>query len=236
MDGFINIVKYKQSEYDIDDGFDLEQLILLKRQNNLQFTNAGEPVNKFVYFDSVTKEYNAIFLYANEQGMIDQHVDYLTYVGHTTFPDPYVIQKYGPLADMDVKRRPISIPDSLLHKMRASLELGYLRFNDESSYNALNLDGTVFENWITDENVNNKWTTYPADIDNDKDFEYFIYETRGMALNIESNNINDTIPYGLEHYESDLKSAIATAKTSSFSSAFFDAITALGVTVYTSQF
>ena len=26
MDGFINIVKYKQSEYDIDDGFDLEQL------------------------------------------------------------------------------------------------------------------------------------------------------------------------------------------------------------------
>ena len=42
MDGFINIVKYKQSEYDIDDGFDLEQLILLKRQNNLQFTNAGE--------------------------------------------------------------------------------------------------------------------------------------------------------------------------------------------------
>ena len=30
MDGFINIVKYKQSEYDIDDGFDLEQLILLK--------------------------------------------------------------------------------------------------------------------------------------------------------------------------------------------------------------
>ena len=102
MDGFINIVKYKQSEYDIDDGFDLEQLILLKRQNNLQFTNAGEPVNKFVYFDSVTKEYNAIFLYANEQGMIDQHVDYLTYVGHTTFPDPYVIQKYGPLADMDV--------------------------------------------------------------------------------------------------------------------------------------
>ena len=59
---------------------------------------------------------------------------------------------------------------------------------------------------------------------------------RGMALNIESNNINDTIPYGLEHYESDLKSAIATAKTSSFSSAFFDAITALGVTVDTSQF
>ena len=66
--------------------------------------------------------------------------------------------------------------------------------------------------------------------------EYFMYETRGMALNIESNNINDTIPYGLEHYESDLKSAIATAKTSSFSSAFFDAITALGVTVDTSQF
>ena len=33
----------------------------------------------------------------------------------------------------------------------------------------------------------------------------------------------------LEHYESDLKSAIATAKTSSFSSAFFDAITALKV-------
>ena len=144
MDGFINIVKYKQSEYDIDDGFDLEQLILLKRQNHLQFTNAGEPVNKFVYFDSVTKEYNAIFLYANEQGMIDQHVDYLTYVGHTTFPDPYVIQKYGPLADMDVKIRPISIHDSLLHKMRESLELGFLRFNDESYYKALNLDGSVF--------------------------------------------------------------------------------------------
>ena len=79
-------------------------------------------------------------MYANEQGMIDQHVDYLTYVGHTTFPDPYIIQKYGPLVDMDVKIRPISIPDSLLHKMRASLELGYLRFTDESSYNALNLD------------------------------------------------------------------------------------------------
>ena len=33
MDGFINIVKYKQSEFDINEGFDLEQLILLKREN-----------------------------------------------------------------------------------------------------------------------------------------------------------------------------------------------------------
>ena len=95
---------------------------------------------------------------------------------------------------MDVKIRPISIPDSLLHKMRASLELCYLRFTDESSYNVLNLDALFSKIRITDENVNNKWTTYPADIDNDTDFEYFMYETRACMLNIESNNINDTIP------------------------------------------
>ena len=62
MDGFINIVKYKQSEFDINEGFDLEQLILLKRENNLQFENKGDPVTKFVYFDTSLCEYNVIFL------------------------------------------------------------------------------------------------------------------------------------------------------------------------------
>ena len=78
MDGFINIVKYKQSEFDINEGFDLEQLILLKRENNLQFENKGDPVTKFVYFDTSLKEYNMIYLYNNESDMISQHTDYLT--------------------------------------------------------------------------------------------------------------------------------------------------------------
>ena len=67
MLGFINIVKYSQSEFDITNGFDLEQLILLKREHNLQFENLGEPVTKFVYYDASLKEYNAIFLYDTEQ-------------------------------------------------------------------------------------------------------------------------------------------------------------------------
>ena len=86
MDGFINIVKYKQSEFDINEGFDLEQLILLKRENNLQFENKGDPVTKFVYFDTSLKEYNMIYLYNNESDMISQHTDYLTQI-HIKFLD-----------------------------------------------------------------------------------------------------------------------------------------------------
>ena len=63
----------------------------MKRENNLQFDNLGEPVTKFVYYNSDTKEYNAIFLYATEQQMIDQHVDYLTESSHTNFPAPQAI-------------------------------------------------------------------------------------------------------------------------------------------------
>ena len=63
-----------------------------------------------------------------------------------------------------------------------------------------------------------------------------MYETRGMALNIDSNKISAIQPYGVEYYESDLKSSISTAKTADFSSAFWTAITDLGVTVDNTQF
>ena len=238
MDGFINIVKYKQSEFDINEGFDLEQLILLKRENNLQFENKGDPVTKFVYFDTSLKEYNMIYLYNNESDMISQHTDYLTQSGHTEFPDPYKISRYGPLEDFDVTIRPITIAEDLVRKMRASLELGYKRFMDEDAFNALVLgNATNFETWAIDNDVDSIWSTYPnANITNDSDFEYFMYETRGMALNIDSNKISAIEPYGVEYYESDLKSSISTAKTADFSSAFWTAITDLGVTVDNTQF
>ena len=239
MDGFINIVKYKQSEFDVSDGFDLEQLILLKRENNLQFDNLGDPVTKFIYFDSGLKEYNMIYLYDNESDMISQHTNYLTeHPDHTTFPDPYTVSRYGSLDDFDVKIRPITIADDLVREMRASLELGYLLFTDESAFNALDLSNkTKFDAWAVSQDVDSTWTTYPdVSITNDKDFEFFMYETRGCALNIETNSISAMTPYGVNYYEDDLKAAITTSKTATFSDDFFTAITDLSVTVDNTRF
>ena len=238
MIGFINITRYTDSEFTVSDGFDLEQLILLKREHNLQFDNLGEPVTKFVYYDADTKEYNATFLYTSEQKLIDQFVDYLTTSSHTNFPDEYIVSKYGPLDEFESKIRPITIADDLVRKIRASLELGYKRFTDESGFNALVLgDAAKFETWAIDTEVDKVWTEYPDNtITNDKDFEYLMYETRGMELNIESNKITDVIPYGIEYYEDELKEAIEASKTATFSDDFFTAITDLGVTVDSSQF
>lgn len=238
MIGFINITKYTNSDFEVNDGFDIEQIILVKRENNLQFSNLGEPVTKFVYYDSSTKEYNAIFLYSSEAKMIDQYTDYLTTSGHTDFPDPYIISKYGPLTDFDVKIRPITIPDALVTRIRTSLELGYLKFSDESSFNALDVsDVSKFDAWASSENVDSTWTSYPdASITNDKDMEYFMDETRGMALNIDSNKISQIIPQGLSFFEDDIKTAITASRTAKFSDAFFKAITDLSVTIDNSQF
>jgi hypothetical protein len=248
MIGFINIIRYTQEEFTISDGFDLEQLILLKRENNLQFDTLGEPVTKFVYYDADTKEYNAIFLYSSEQGMIDQHVDYLTTSSHTNFPDEYNVSKYGPLDEFESKIRPITVPNDLVRKMRASLELGYIKFVDESSFDALVLgSATKFETWAVDTDVDKVWTDWEDESITKKhgqtwvctsiqDFEYLMYETRGMQLNIPGQQITSLIPYGVEYYEDDLKAVISASKTATFSSDFFSAITALGVTVDSTQF
>ena len=65
MIGFVNIVKYS-IDSDVSDGFDIEQLILSKREDNLQFEKQGDPVNKFVYFNIESKEYSMIYLYDDE--------------------------------------------------------------------------------------------------------------------------------------------------------------------------
>jgi len=248
MIGFINITRYTDSEFTVSDGYELEQLILLKREYNLQFDTLGEPVTKFVYYDADTKEYNAIFLYSSEQGMIDQHVDYLTTSSHINFPDEYNVSKYGPLNEFESKIRPITIADDLVRKMRASLELGYIRFVDESMFDALVLDdATKFETWAVDTDVDKVWTDWEDEsiikkygqtwvCTSIQDFEYLMYETRGMQLNIPDLAISGILPYGVEYYEDDLKAAISASKTATFSADFFSAITALGVTVDSAQF
>ena len=109
---------------------------------------------------------------------------------------------------------------------------------DEDDFDALDVsDATKFNDWTISSNVDNTWTSYPDDsITTDKDFEYFMYETRGMALNVESNNIASRIPYGVEYFENDLKTVINTSKTANFSTNFFTAITDLGVAVDNTQF
>jgi hypothetical protein len=237
MIGLINIVKYA-IDSDVSDGFDIEQLILSKREDNLQFNNQGDPITKFVYFNTESKEYSMIYMYDNESKMISQHTDYLTeHPDHTTFPDPFNISRYGPLADFDVKIRPITIADDLIREMRASLELGYKKFADEDAFNALDVsDKTKFDAWAVSEDVDDIWTTYPDEtITNDKDFEYLMYETRGMSLNFEPS-IFSGWGVGVNYYEDDLKAAITASKTATFSDAFFTAITDLGVTVDNTQF
>ena len=237
MIGFVNIVKYS-IDSDVSDGFDIEQLILSKREDNLQFEKQGDPVNKFVYFNIESKEYSMIYLYDDESKMISQHTDYLTeHSDHTTFPDPYIISRYGPLADFDVKIRPITLADDLVRGLRASLELGYKKFSDEDAFNALDVsDKTKFDAWAVSEGVDNIWTTYPDEtITNDKDFEYLMYETRGMSLNFEPS-IWSGWGVGFNFYEDDLKAAITASKTATFSDAFFTAITDLGVIVDNTQF
>ena len=177
-------------------------------------------------------------MYDNESEMISQHTDYLTeHPDHTTFPDPYNISRYGPLADFDVKIRPITIADDLIREMRASLELGYKKFADEDAFNALDVSNkTKFDAWAVSEDVDDIWTTYPDEtITNDKDFEYLMYETRGMSLNFEPS-IFSGWGVGMNYYEDDLKAAITASKTATFSDAFFTAITDLGVTVDNTQF
>jgi len=248
MIGFINIVRYTESEFTVNEGFDLEQLILLKRENNLQFDNLGEPVTKFVYYDADTKEYNAIFLYATEQQMIDQHVDYLTESSHTNFPDEYIVSKYGPLNEFEATIRPITISDDLVRKMRASLELGYTKYIDSSTFDTFDIaDATKFETWAVDTEVDKVWTDWEDEsitkkhgqtwtCTSEKDFEYLMYETRGMQLNVDPKTVDAIVPQGVSYYEDDLKAAISASKTATFSDDFFSAITALGVTVDNSQF
>ena len=63
-----------------------------------------------------------------------------------------------------------------------------------------------------------------------------MYETRGMQLNVDPKTIDAIVPQGVSYYEDDLKAAISASKTATFSDDFFSAITALGVTVDSTQF
>ena len=235
MIGFINIVKYIGTEFDVEDGFDLEQLILLKRQNNMQFMDMGEPPTKFVYFDNDLKEYNVIFLYPNPRQVIDQHLDYIKRTSHTKFPSQYAEEKYGPARDFEVWVRHIEVPDSLVTQMRASLELGYIHFSDEKKFNEIDVSTLdKFNAWANENEVDKVWTTIPDTFTSEtkaKDFEYWLNETRGMALNIDQRHISSKMPVGIELYEDKLKEVINTSKSSMLGEDFNNAMIEAGVTI-----
>lgn len=231
MIGFITIVKYINTEFEVEDGFDIEQLILLKRQNNMQFMEMGEPPTKFVYFDNELKEYNVIFLYLNPALISEQFLDYIKATGHDNFPEQFATSKYGPAKDFEVWMRTIDVPDTLVTRMRACLESGYQK---DVSFDSLE----DMDKWAEEKDVDSIWTKVPDKFDGEnkaRDFEAWLDETRGMALNVETKEINEQKPVGVELIESDLKAVINEAKKGSFPQEVIDALEGAGVTVDVSR-
>ena len=180
--------------------------------------------------------------------MIDQHVDYLTESSHTNFPDEYIVSKYGPLNEFEATIRPITISDDLVRKMRASLELGYTKYIDSSTFDTFDIaDATKFETWAVDTEVDKVWTDWEDEsitkkhgqtwtCTSEKDFEYLMYETRGMQLNVDPKTVDAIVPQGVSYYEDDLKAAISASKTATFSDDFFSAITPKPQTLHNSKY
>ena len=231
MIGFITIVKYINTEFEVNDGFDIEQLIMLKRQNNMQFMEMGEPPTKFVYFDSELKEYNVIFLYLNPNLVASQFLDYIRASGHDSFPEQFATSKYGPAKDFEVWIKTVDVPDTLVTRMRACLEAGWQNWNggDVSFESAEDID-----KWASENDVDSIWTKVPDNFDGEnkaKDWEAWLDETRGMALNVETKEINEQKPVGVELIEGDLKAVINEAKKGSFPVEVINALEAAGVSV-----
>tara|TARA_R110000787_G_scaffold233184_3_gene340174 strand:+ start:2162 stop:2926 length:765 start_codon:yes stop_codon:yes gene_type:complete len=254
MIGFINIVKCLIEDYKVDNAFDLEQLILLKREHNMQFSNMGEPPTKFVYYDEDLKEYNMIFMYLREADMIEQYVDSVKDSGQTKFPEEYIVSRYGSMSDLNVAIRPIDIPDTLISKMRATLELGHIRWSDKKRFASIDISTEdKFVKWINTNEIDKIWTTIPEELDGEnkaEQFEIWISQ-KGIALNVEyqvnadndnvryskdQEQISDVVPAGLSLYQDELKQVIDQAKTAKFSDEFFSALTGAGATVDKTQF
>lgn len=231
MIGFITIVKYINTEFMVEDGFDIEQLILLKRQNNMQFMQMGEPPTKFVYFDNELKEYNVILLYLNPNLVPEQFLDYIKATGHKNFPEDFAVSKYGPTKDFEVWIRTIDVPDTLVTRMRACLEAGY---QGEVTFDTVD----DIDKWASENSVDDIWTKIPDKFGGEnkaKDFEGWILETRGMALNVETKQIGEKLPVGVELIEDDIKAVINEAKKGTFPGEVIDALQSAGVTVDSSR-
>ena len=115
MNGFVTIVKWLSAKTQKETCRTMEKSIKNTSIHNNHFDNLGEPLNKYVYFDTSLCEYNVIFLYPNgEEGVIEQFADYLNCFIDDEFPLNFIISKYGPVTEYDVKFKPIDIDTSLL--------------------------------------------------------------------------------------------------------------------------
>ena len=167
MLGFVTIVKYIGAEqkviitskdYDKDNKKyhsdievevasstrSMEKIIRENRIHGNHFTRGivGEPLNKYVYYDDFTREYNMIYLYENgELGVIEQFEDYLNFFEDESdvFPEKFISSKYGSSENFDIKFRPIQINDVLLSCLRTCQYLGHMRYANKKRFNSIDI-------------------------------------------------------------------------------------------------
>ena len=140
MNGFVTIVRWLSAISQKETCRTMEKKIRETSIHNDHFNNLGEPLNKFVYFDTSLCEYNVIFLYPNgEDGVIDQFADYLNYFDDDDFPSDLITSKYGPVTEYDVKFKPIDINTDLLTCLRTCQYLGYMKYMNREKFDTINI-------------------------------------------------------------------------------------------------
>ena len=202
MFGFVTIVKWLSALPQKETCNTMEEQIRLTRQHHPagtdnHFYNLGEPLNKFVYFDTFLCEYNVIFLYPNgEEGVIAQFADYLEQFDDDNFPLGFIRSKYGSETMYDVKFKPVYINTDLLTCLRTCQYLGYMKYTNREKFDNIKKyiknkyslieyakKNKIEDNWI--------FTKTPPDLDRDvqikieteKDFAFYISEKYGLGLN-----------------------------------------------------
>ena len=232
MNGFVTIVRWLSAISQKETCRTMEKKIRETSIHNDHFNNLGEPLNKFVYFDTSLCEYNVIFLYPNgEDGVIDQFADYLNYFDDDDFPSDLITSKYGPVTEYDVKFKPIDINTDLLTCLRTCQYLGYMKYMNREKFDTINIStkndliefakkDKIEDNWI--------FTKTPPDLDrdeqikieNEKDFIFYISEKYGQGLNKGDRNLSDLGKQSEWNYfyivEEELKNSLLNSKNSNF--------------------
>ena len=265
MLGFVTIVKYIGAEqkviitskdYDKDNKKyhsdtevevasstrSMEKIIRENRIHGNHFTRGivGEPLNKYVYYDDFTREYNMIYLYENgELGVIEQFEDYLNFFEDESdvFPEKFINSKYGSSENFDIKFRPIQINDVLLSCLRTCQYLGHMRYANKKRFNSIDIstkedmiefakNEKVDENWKFTKNPPKLDRDEQINITNSRDFVYYISEKYGQGLNKGDRKLSDLGSQNEWNFfnlvEDDLRDSLENAKKMKFSDSFFD--------------
>lgn len=232
MIGFVTIVKWLSVKPGEESCRTMESSIRSTSSHNDHFNNLGEPLNKFVYFNTSLCEYNVIFLYPDgEDGVIKQFDDYLNNYDDKEFPQELIKSKYGDSETYNVIFKPIEIDNKLLTCLRTCQYLGYMKYMDRDKFDTIKINSKKdLLDFAQKEKVEDNWifTKTPPDLDRDvqikieteKDFIFYIAEKYGQGLNKGDRKLSDLGEQSKWNYfsivEQELIESIQNAKTLEF--------------------